>query len=374
MIKRTKAVSSRFDFACANCGFVSEHDGDCPICEQAPDKKVKEINLYDLIFELQDKLQKPTPSPDLIRQARELYQQTTEGEWFQHKEYGWVYVGDRNIVNCPTYSDADMEDAKNNAAFIVFTKNNLPALLDLAEQVGRRSTTIDVQAIKERNASARGMVTALNLPYRHPQAREWLMSIPARPDYDPDLIISASLHDVGDLLDKVAELEAEVERLKAEIRPANRCRNFNCGNTVERDGLTFFCPNCHEEKEQEVERWQSRAETAEKEREYEKSFKLHFQGLAELQNKSLNIIAEEVASLQRERDDAKARDAEECKRIVLDYMAQCEQTGCDLSEKEDEISKRMYWRANGAADALEIVAQKIDELLEGAAKEAGENG
>jgi hypothetical protein len=37
--------------------------------------------------------------------------------------------------------------------------------------------------------------------------------------------------------------------LDKEIRPANRCRIFHCGSTVERDGITFYCPNCYEAME-----------------------------------------------------------------------------------------------------------------------------
>lgn len=42
-------------------------------------------------------------------------------------------------------------------------------------------------------------------------------------------------------------------RLKdKEIRPANRCRNYHCGGVVERDGITFYCPNCYESIEADL--------------------------------------------------------------------------------------------------------------------------
>lgn len=46
-------------------------------------------------------------------------------------------------------------------------------------------------------------------------------------------------------------------------------------------------------------------------------------------------------------------------RIMKAYIKQCEKTGCDLSEKTDETSNNMYWRADGAADALEAILQEI---------------
>lgn len=58
----------------------------------------------------------------------------------------------------------------------------------------------DVAAIRERQAKALAMITALNLPRDVPGAREWVMSIPARPDHDPDLVIDASLRDIPRLL------------------------------------------------------------------------------------------------------------------------------------------------------------------------------
>jgi hypothetical protein len=55
--------------------------------------------------------------------------------------------------------------------------------------------------------------------------------------------------------------------------------------------------------------------------------------------------------------------------LLRDYMEKCEQTGCDLAEKTDEVSERMYWRCDGAADAIEHL---INEVL--ALKGAKERG
>lgn len=52
--------------------------------------------------------------------------------------------------------------------------------------------------------AAHRMVTALCQPRGSAGTREWVMSIPARPDYDPDLVIAAGLR----------AAEAEVDRLR----------------------------------------------------------------------------------------------------------------------------------------------------------------
>lgn len=52
--------------------------------------------------------------------------------------------------------------------------------------------------IRERYEKAYAMVNALCQ-----REREWIMSIPARRDYDPDLVIAASLDDIRYLLDLI---------------------------------------------------------------------------------------------------------------------------------------------------------------------------
>ena len=66
---------------------------------------------------------------------------------------------------------------------------------------------IDKDAIKQRNEAAHAMVHALCRPKGSQGSREWVMSIPAQPEYDPDLVIAASLRDVGELLLHVERLE-----------------------------------------------------------------------------------------------------------------------------------------------------------------------
>jgi hypothetical protein len=61
-------------------------------------------------------------------------------------------------------------------------------------------------AIREREEKASAMVAALCLPRGHQDTREWVMSIPARPDHDPDLVIGASLMDIPALLKEIDRL------------------------------------------------------------------------------------------------------------------------------------------------------------------------
>lgn len=60
--------------------------------------------------------------------------------------------------------------------------------------------------IGERAAKARKMITALNNG-----EREWRMSIPARPDVDPDVVIGASIADIPQLVAYIHELEQALE-------------------------------------------------------------------------------------------------------------------------------------------------------------------
>ncbi len=48
--------------------------------------------------------------------------------------------------------------------------------------------------------------------------REWLMSIPVRPEHDPDLIIGAALNDLGKLITEAAALEARVKELEGMLK------------------------------------------------------------------------------------------------------------------------------------------------------------
>lgn len=58
---------------------------------------------------------------------------------------------------------------------------------------------LTTEQAREREAAARAMVRALCTPRGEAGAREWVMSIPARPDHDPDLVIAAALDALGDM-------------------------------------------------------------------------------------------------------------------------------------------------------------------------------
>ena len=73
------------------------------------------------------------------------------------------------------------------------------------------STTMSLR-VRARYEKACQMVADLCKPRTHPEHRDWTMSIPARPDYDPDLVISDSLKDIPRLLDEVEALRARAER------------------------------------------------------------------------------------------------------------------------------------------------------------------
>lgn len=68
--------------------------------------------------------------------------------------------------------------------------------------------TTELAAIKARVEKAQATVQALC-------DREigWVMSVPARPESDPDLVISDSLKDVGTLVGEVERLAAEADTL-----------------------------------------------------------------------------------------------------------------------------------------------------------------
>lgn len=78
----------------------------------------------------------------------------------------------------------------------------------------------DLATIEARCAKADEMVERLCRGRDEAGHRDWLMSIPARPDHDPDLVIAAALADVPALV-------AEVRRLRAELAARPAARLFN---------------------------------------------------------------------------------------------------------------------------------------------------
>ena len=63
-----------------------------------------------------------------------------------------------------------------------------------------RPDEIDAVAVRGRCEAAMQMISDLC-----DGKRNWMMSIPARPDYDPDLVISAALADIPKLLEALGE-------------------------------------------------------------------------------------------------------------------------------------------------------------------------
>lgn len=119
-----------------------------------------------------------------------------------------------------------------------------------------RERVFDLDEVAARNEKAHTMIKDLCRPRNDPKTREWIMSIPARKDYDPDLVIGASLRDVPKLSAHIRELEAEVERLKGLVGMtcewswdldywAAGCNyQFISENGTLAENQIYFCPNC----------------------------------------------------------------------------------------------------------------------------------
>lgn len=77
------------------------------------------------------------------------------------------------------------------------------------------SPRLDLEAINQRRQAASDLVHALCQPRGTAGAREWMMSIPARPDVDPDMIIDASLRDNSAMARAIDRLTAERDWYRA---------------------------------------------------------------------------------------------------------------------------------------------------------------
>jgi len=78
----------------------------------------------------------------------------------------------------------------------------------MKERLDDPGAGLDLDSIMEQVDAAQDMVRRLCLRRDDPEKREWIMSIPARPSHDPDLVIGAALN-------AIPALVAEVERLRA---------------------------------------------------------------------------------------------------------------------------------------------------------------
>lgn len=92
----------------------------------------------------------------------------------------------------------------------------------------------DTREKMERIKRAWDMVLALCKPRGSDGSREWMMSIPARRDYDPDLVIGDGLEAGEEALTIIAELQADVERLRKSLK--------DC--TLSGHGTHWRCPDC----------------------------------------------------------------------------------------------------------------------------------
>jgi hypothetical protein len=69
-----------------------------------------------------------------------------------------------------------------------------------------------------------------------------------------------------------------------------------------------------------------------------------------------SVAVAETRGAERERESI-------IKRLEV-YMRGCEETGCKLADSDDEVSSNMYWRADGASDALEFLIGEIHARAE----------
>lgn len=64
-------------------------------------------------------------------------------------------------------------------------------------------------------------------------SREWVMSIPARPDYDPDIVIGEALRIGMRLSERLSAARGEIEALKQKSKNAlSRCQQAKKGNYI----------------------------------------------------------------------------------------------------------------------------------------------
>lgn len=87
---------------------------------------------------------------------------------------------------------------------------------------------LDLDAIEAKNRAAQQMVFDLCKREGEPGRRRWEMSIPARADHDPDLIIMAGLWGMDALVARVRELEAAIQTARADYEKVEQaCRDLH---------------------------------------------------------------------------------------------------------------------------------------------------
>lgn len=117
-------------------------------------------------------------------------------------------------------------------------------------------TLTDERIAEIRAQFANAMEMIGNLCKRRDEAgsREWVMSIPARPDYDPDLVIAAAL-------DAVPELLREIDRLRADRdRDTTLVACSKCSFGVRaRNLVAGMCGDCAGKEIERLREWQREA-------------------------------------------------------------------------------------------------------------------
>lgn len=74
-----------------------------------------------------------------------------------------------------------------------------------------RATTIELRSVATRLKAARKMIRDLCRRRDDPERRDWTLSIPAQPFYDPDIVISDSLNDIPRLVAALADRHVAVK-------------------------------------------------------------------------------------------------------------------------------------------------------------------
>lgn len=107
---------------------------------------------------------------------------------------------------------------------------------------------------KEKVDAAYDMVHALCQPRGGEGSRQWIMSIPARPDYDPDLVITSGLraasNEIRTLAAEVDELRGKLDDVRMGIGCARGQRSTQyCAEAAQRDEvitklLDLYRPGC----------------------------------------------------------------------------------------------------------------------------------
>lgn len=142
---------------------------------------------------------------------------------------------------------------------------------------------------------AMAMVGALCRPRGSANAREWIMSIPAKPDKDPDLVIADGLIAGREALETIAHLEERVAELTKELDDALNERFTVDVNLRSQLNLVRRSRDAAQAEAKEAKRQEKRA--------WEHS--LHWQDKLDAAQAEVKRLVERVAELTKARDHDK---------------------------------------------------------------------